>query len=104
MNNPLGHMEQNNRKMRAEALELSAAARRRVTAQLKDYLARTGLVAADFAARIDYAPDSVSMLLQDRYHEVSGNAAYICRAITKFLAAHPIAPTTKAFGELYDTA
>jgi hypothetical protein len=104
MVNPLGHMEQNNRKMRARALELSAPARRKVRAQLKHYLACTGLVPADFASRIDYAPDSLAMFLEDHYHEVSGNAAYICQAITKFIAAHPIAPSTQAFGELYDTA
>jgi hypothetical protein len=35
---------------------------------------------------------------------MAGNAGPICAAINTFIAAHPIAPSTQVFGELYDTA
>ena len=102
--NAYGHIPQNDRAVRAEALKLSARQRGRVRKQLEDYLARTGLNPRDFAQRINYSQPSLYLFLKDEYHQVSGNAAHICKAITSFIAAHPIAPMTETFGVLYNTA
>jgi DNA transposition AAA+ family ATPase len=102
--NPFGPIPQNDRAVRAEALKLSARERGRVRSRLGEYLARTGLTHADFAIRINYAPESLYLFLRDKYHKVSGNAGPIGKAIVTFMDAHPIAPSTQSFGEIYDTA
>jgi type II secretory pathway predicted ATPase ExeA len=102
--NPYGPIPQNDRAVRAEALKLSAGERGRVRTRLREYLARTGLTHADFAIRINYAPESLYLFLRDKYHKVSGNAGPIGKAIVTFMDAHPIAPSTQAFGKMYDTA
>ena len=85
-------------------LESTSNGRDQVRARLVDYLDRTGLSRADFAQRIGYSFKSVRMFTSDHYHQVSGNAGPICSAITNFISAHPIAPMTQPFGELYETA
>jgi DNA transposition AAA+ family ATPase len=103
--NPSGlPVPQNDRAARAEALKFSARERAKVRARLADYMGRTGIAQADFAIRIGYAPDSLRLFMADKYEKVSGNSNHICAAVTNFIAAHPIAPNTQAFGELYDTA
>ena len=101
--NPYGPIPQNNRAVRAEALKLSARERGRVLTRLHEFLACTGLAPADFATRINYAEATLRLFLRDKYYKVSGNAGPICTAIATFIDAHPIAPDTEAFGELYDT-
>jgi DNA transposition AAA+ family ATPase len=101
--NPFGPIPQNDRDARAGALKLSVSERGRVRLLLQDYLTRTGLVVRDMAHRVGYSTESLHSLIEDRYQEVSGNSAHICRAITEFIAAHPIAPSTQAFGELFET-
>ena len=72
--------------------------------RLIDYLQRTGLTQAEFAGRIQYAHKTLRMFLSDQWHHVAGNSAYIQRAINGYIDAHPIAPMTQPFGELYETA
>ena len=79
-------------------------ARGQVRARLVDYMQRTGLTEADFARRIGYSHKSLRMFTSDQWHHVAGTSLNICRAISEFIANHPIAPTTAVFGELYDTA
>ncbi len=78
--------------------------RPQVRARLIDYMERTGLTEGDFAGRIGYSPRTMRMFTSDRWHHVAGSSKNICAAITTFISAHPIAPTTAVFGELYDTA
>lgn len=72
--------------------------------RLIDYLQRTGLTQAEFATRIGYSHKSLRMFLSEKWHHVAGNSDYICRAINGYIDAHPIAPMTQPFGELYETA
>lgn len=102
--NPYGPIPQNDRAVRAEALKLSARESGQVRTRLQDYLACTGLAEADFASRINYAASSLHLFLRGRYEAVSGNSRPICQGITTFIDAHPIAPTTAAYGELFDTS
>src|ERR1039458_8053904 len=44
------------------------------------------------------------MFLSDQWHHVAGNSAYIQRAINGYIEAHPIAPMTQPFGDLFETA
>jgi DNA transposition AAA+ family ATPase len=102
--NAFGPIPENDRVTRAKALKLGERGRHQVVALLRDYLDRSGLSTTEFAARINYSRTSVALLLNDKYHQVSGNAGPICQAIIAFITAHPIAPATEAYGELYDTA
>jgi type II secretory pathway predicted ATPase ExeA len=87
-----------------EALKLGERDRLRTRDRLADYMVRTGLSRADFASRINYSRQTLDFFLRDRYHHMAGSAGAICTAINTFIDAHPIAPTTEAFGSLYDTA
>ena len=72
--------------------------------RLIDYLQRTGLTQLEFATRIQYAHKTLRMFLSDKWYHVAGDSGYICRAINGYIDAHPIAPMTQPFGELYETA
>jgi Cdc6-like AAA superfamily ATPase len=85
-------------------LESSPDGRDEVRARLIDYLERAALTEGDFAMRIGYSRETLRKFISDRFHFVAGSSKNICRAIREGIAAHPIAPKTAVFGELYDTA
>jgi hypothetical protein len=85
-------------------LEADLTDRDQVRDRLIDYMERTGLTEADFASRIGYSHKTLRMFCSDRWYHVAGTAERICRAISEFIANHPIMPPTEAFGELYETS
>lgn len=92
------------RRRRPESQELSRGECALVREQLRDYLDRTGLATRDFAGRINYSSAALNAFLADAYSRISGSSAPICQAISNFIVAHPIQPSTQVFGELYETA
>jgi DNA transposition AAA+ family ATPase len=89
--------------VRIAALAPTAKERRETIAEVRDYLARTGLQTADFARHINYATSTMGLFLADKYHEVGGDDSNIRRAVRDFMAAHPIEAPTRVAGDLYDT-
>jgi type II secretory pathway predicted ATPase ExeA len=85
-------------------LEATPDDRVEVRELLADYLERTGLTEPDFAKRIGYSTPAIRLFASDRWHRVAGSSKNIIRAIREFIAAHPIAPITDVFGDLYETA
>ena len=85
-------------------LEANPEDRAEVRERLIDYMDRAGLTEGDFARRIGYSRETLRKFISDRFHFVAGSSRLICRAIKEGIAAHPIAPPTAPFGELYDTA
>ena len=85
-------------------LESSPDGRDQVRARLLNYMERTGLSEGDFAGRIGYSRETLRKFISDRFHFVAGSSKNICRAINESIVAHPIAPATEAFGEIYNTA
>ena len=84
-------------------LEDSAEKRAAVRAQVRDYINRTGIETTDFAKRIGYGHSTFRMFMADRYELVSGNDAHIIRKCQEYMAAHPIAPSRKVDGDLFET-
>ena len=85
-------------------LETDPTERGQVRDRLLDYMERTGLTEADFASRIGYSHKTLRMFCSDRWYHVAGTAERICRAISGFIANHPIMPPTEVFGALYETS
>jgi hypothetical protein len=71
---------------------------------LADYLARTGLSAADFGRRIGYSKTTLGQFACDRYYNISRSARALTAAIRDYIAAHPIAAPVRLHGDLYETA
>jgi type II secretory pathway predicted ATPase ExeA len=85
-------------------LEANPEGRDEVRGRLLDYMERAGLAEGDFARRIGYSRETLRKFISDQYHVVAGSSKNICRAINECIAAHPLAPSTQPFGEIYETA
>ncbi|ABF42389.1 hypothetical protein Acid345_3388 [Candidatus Koribacter versatilis Ellin345] len=84
-------------------LATSLPAANAVREQLNEYLARTGLAYSDFARRINYSSVTLRFFIKGRYANIASNDAPLRKAITEFIAAHPIEPVTQAGDKLYET-
>lgn len=76
---------------------------REVRLELQDYLARAGLVPADFAHRINYSKEAVCSFLSGNYQRISSNDSVLRAAIRSFIACHPVAQPGKVSGTVYET-
>lgn len=88
---------------RKELLALDLPSSVAVRKQIQDYLARTGLTAADFARRIGYSPVSMGKFMNGTYHHVASNDGPLRAASLEFIRNHPVGAPTEVKGKLYET-
>jgi hypothetical protein len=86
-----------------KTIRQSAGERARVLPILQDYLARTGLTVSDFAHRINYAPQTLGLFANDKYHHVAGTHRLLCEAIERYIVENPLRAPQQLMGELYET-
>jgi AAA domain-containing protein len=86
------------------SLEAELALNETACAAIHDYMGRTGLSVALFAARIGYSNRTMKAFLGGYYHEVAGSGCNIRKAAYDFLQNNPVQAPATVNGELYDTA
>ena len=92
-----------NTKERRRLLAATESRRREAIDIARDYMARTGLNARDFARRVGYSRAALHNFLAGRYWRISGDDSHICAAITEYVSTNPIEPLTEVDGSLHET-
>ncbi len=88
---------------RSLAARVQPPASREVRAALTDYLERTGHTHMEFAARIGYSQQAVSMFLYGRYAKLAGTDLYLRAAVWDYIERHPVVVRRAARGRLFAT-
>lgn len=70
---------------------------------IRDYLARSGMSAADFAERIGYSPAAVNAFLQGSYGARASTDAHLRAAAWEFMRRRPVKVGVRAEGRLFET-
>ncbi len=74
-----------------------------VRSKLTEYLARTGLSHSDFAARIGYSQQAVSLFLYQQYARVASTDLYLRAAVWDYIERHPVQMRARVQGKLFET-